>query len=82
MNFSSSFCLSPLSLVQAVASACGFRSPYSCGAAEEFHLFPLIRLQTIFYLVNQNIRPFSDEELAKGTMMPRNHRLCGLLGKD
>jgi hypothetical protein len=30
-----------------VASACGFRGPYSCGAAGEFHPFPLIRLQPI-----------------------------------
>jgi hypothetical protein len=60
-----------------------FFHPFSlCRYPLRSHPFPLIRLQPIFYLVNANIRPFSDEELAKGTMTPRNRRLCGLLGKD
>ena len=43
-----------------MASACGFRGSYSCGAAGEFDPFPFIRLQPIidlFYLSTPSMAP-------------------------
>jgi hypothetical protein len=81
-----------------VASACGFRGPYSCGAAGEFDPFPLIRLQPIidlFYLSNPSIRyllhqkketvPFVgslEKTKNKARLIPTSRRLFGLSGKD